>query len=275
MSRWLLRCCLAACCLLPALAPAMPRHAPVPGGIAVVELPAAGETAPAAWFAGSPLLVVRDDGVWKALVGLPITLEPGQHALEWSAEGRGARQQIVFSVTGKQYPTQALSVAPQYVEPDPLTLERIARERAEVDALKLRRSTAEPAQAELAAPAAGPLSSRFGLRRVFNGQPRSPHLGLDIAVPTGTPVRAPAAGVVAGVGDYFFWGRLVALDHGHGLITLYAHLSEVAVQPGQRLARGDLVGAVGSTGRVTGAHLHWTVVLNGVSVDPELFLPER
>lgn len=275
MSRLPLRAWLAACCLLPALALAVPRNAPVPGGIAVVELPASGEAAPAAWFSGSPLLVLRNDGVWKALIGLPITLEPGQHALEWAANDSGARQQIVFRVTEKQYPTQALKVAPKYVEPDAETLERIARERAEVDALKLRRSTEVPAQAELAAPAAGPLSSRFGLRRVFNGQPRSPHLGLDIAAPAGTPVRAPAAAVVAGVGDYFFWGRFVALDHGHGLITLYAHLSEVAVQPGQRLARGEVLGAIGATGRVTGAHLHWTVVLNGVSVDPELFLGER
>jgi murein DD-endopeptidase MepM/ murein hydrolase activator NlpD len=119
------------------------------------------------------------------------------------------------------------------------------------------------------------LSSRFGLRRVFNGQPRNPHAGLDVAVGTGAPVRAPADAVVAATGDFFFNGNTVFLDHGQGLITAYMHLSRIDVRPGQRVRRGEPLGAAGATGRVTGAHLHWAVILNGTAVDPELFLPAK
>lgn len=253
---------------LPAVA--MPRHQPVPGGVAQVELPVDGEEVPAASFDGNPLLVVRQGGRWLALVGLPIGQAPGEAKLKWQGvEGAG---ETGFVVGDKAYPTQQLSVAPKYVEPDPETLARIAVERTRVNEIKRLFQPASP-DLGFVSPADGPLSSRFGLRRVFNGQPRSPHLGLDIAVPEGTPVRAPAAGTVVDVGDYYFWGNFVAVDHGSGLITLYAHLSRVDVAVGQPVAQGAPIGAVGATGRVTGAHLHWAVILNGNAVDPELFLP--
>ncbi|HEX5673933.1 MAG TPA: M23 family metallopeptidase, partial [Azonexus sp.] len=127
-------------------------------------------------------------------------------------------------------------------------------------------------QTDFALPASGPLSSRFGLRRIFNGQPRNPHAGLDVAVGAGAPVRAPAAGVVANAGDYFFNGNTVFIDHGQGLITAYMHLSRIDVRAGQPVKKGESLGAVGATGRVTGPHLHWAVILNNTPVDPELFL---
>ena len=119
------------------------------------------------------------------------------------------------------------------------------------------------------------MSSRFGLRRIFNGQPRNPHAGLDVAASTGTPVRAPSEAVVANTGDYFFNGNTVFLDHGQGLITAYMHLSRIDVRPGQQVKRGELLGTIGATGRVTGAHRHWAVILNNTPVDPELFLTRR
>ena len=118
-------------------------------------------------------------------------------------------------------------------------------------------------------PVDGPQSSAFGLRRVLNGEPRAPHSGIDIAAPTGTPIRNPAPGVVTITGDFYFNGKTVFVDHGQGLISMVCHLSRIDVAEGDEVARGAVLGLVGSTGRSTGPHLHWSVSMNGSRVDPE------
>ena len=251
-------------------ATALPRHAPVPGGVAVVDLGPTGQAAPTARWGEQPLAVVRDKGHWFALLGIPLDTLPGE--LEITVSGPSATSSLAVAVRIRNYPEQRLSIKDKrQVEPDPADLARIEREAAITEAIKRRFSPPVP-DADFALPAKGPLSSRFGLRRIFNGQPRNPHAGLDLAIASGTPVKAPADGVVANTGNYFFNGNTVFIDHGQGLITAYMHLSRIDVRAGQAVRQGETLGAAGATGRVTGPHLHWAVILNNTPVDPELFL---
>jgi murein DD-endopeptidase MepM/ murein hydrolase activator NlpD len=251
---------------------AMPTHSPIPGGVAVVRLGPATE-APSARWGEQPLAVVRENGRWFALLGIPLDTLPGE--LEIRVFSGAAATNHTVTVGIKNYPEQRLTIRDtSKVEPSAAELARIERE-AEVTAAIKRNFSPEMPDTTLSPPVAGRLTSRFGLRRVFNGQPRNPHGGLDFAVAAGTPIRAPADGMVANTGDYFFNGNTVFVDHGQGLITAYMHLSRIAVASGQPVKRGEILGYVGATGRATGAHLHWTVILNNTPVDPELFLSRR
>ncbi len=170
------------------------------------------------------------------------------------------------------YPEQRLEVDDRMVNLSAEDLARVERENREVAALWQRESAPRFAL-PLAAPLAGlPTGGRFGARRIFNGQPRSPHGGADYPVPAGTPVLAAGDGVAVLVADHFFAGLSVYLDHGGGLITMYFHLSRVDVAAGRQVARGAVLGTVGSTGRATGPHLHFGLRWHGARVDPALLL---
>lgn len=262
---------------------ALPQHSPVPGGVAVIDLGPASQPTPTARWGEQALAVVQEKGRWYALLGIPLDTLPGEMEISVffgstaasitgpAVSPSGATIKTV-SVRIKNYPEQRLTIKDKRkVEPNPEDLARIERERETTEAVKRRFSPPAPAT-DFALPASGPLSSRFGLRRIFNGLPRNPHAGLDVAVGTGAPIKAPAAGVVANTGDYFFNGNTVFIDHGQGLISAYMHLSRIDVRHGQPVKKGEIIGAVGATGRVTGPHLHWAVILNNTPVDPELFL---
>ncbi len=256
--------------LAPSAAESMPRESRVPGGIAMLAVPG-GYMPPVVMFRGHRVGVVRDGNGWLAVVGIPLDVEPGTHAIEVQTEEGPER--IAFEVRDKRYATQSIEVAnPRHVNPDPADLERIDREREHIEAALTRYSWTEAADFTLRSPVAGRRSSSFGLRRIFNGETRNPHTGMDIAAPRGTVVSAPAAGLVAEVGDYFFNGNTVFIDHGRGLVTMYCHLDRIDVKAGDAVAAGDPIGVVGATGRVTGPHLHWGIALNRAMVDPALFL---
>lgn len=252
---------------------ALPVSALVPGGVAVLRVGDAAAAAPKAWFQDQPVLVARDGDAWFAVVGLPLNLAPGNYTLKVSADEPDGARSEPFTVEAKDYPAQHVTIRDKRkVTPSALDMERIEREQKIITAVKRHWRDEPQPDLALRLPAPGPLSSRFGLRRYFNGQARNPHSGLDVAVGSGTPVVAAANGVVADTGDYFFNGSTVFVDHGQGLITMYCHLQRIDVQPGEPVAGGQVVGLSGKSGRASGPHLHWTVMLNGTSVDPELFI---
>ncbi len=255
----------------PALATGLPQANPVPGGIAIVPL-ADGDEAPRVSFNGERAMVIRENGRWHAVVGLPLALAAGKQQLTLEGQPDASRT-LAFTVVPKEYAAQHITLKDKrMVEPGPKELERIERESRIIQRAFHAWSEIPDPPLIFDLPAHGRLSSPFGLRRFFNNQPRQPHSGLDIAAPAGTPIVAPAPGTVIETGNYFFNGKTVFLDHGQGLVTMYNHLSRISVKKGQRVERGRKIGEIGSTGRVTGPHLHWTVSLNNARVDPSLFL---
>jgi murein DD-endopeptidase MepM/ murein hydrolase activator NlpD len=259
-------------------AAALPREARVPGGVAIVRV--ADATAPAPIVTRNGVRVwVTEHRVgkaapgWYAVVGIPLGSAPGPQTL--NVNEQGTDRTVSFKVAAKKYPVQKLTFTnKRMVEPNPDDVARIDRESKHLGEVKRAWRDAPDTSATFQLPAKGPLSSQFGLQRVLNGQPRSPHAGLDVAVPTGTPINSAAGGVVLDTGDYYFNGSTVWIDHGNGLLSLYCHLSEIKVRAGDRVAQGQLIGLSGMTGRATGPHLHWSVLLNTVMVEPTLFLPQ-
>ncbi|MBL8413835.1 MAG: peptidoglycan DD-metalloendopeptidase family protein [Propionivibrio sp.] len=258
---------------LPGIALALPRASSVPGGIALITLGVvSGSTGPPrAWFGEQRVLVTSADGHWVAVLGLALDLPPGRHQLRVNVGGE--EKILPFVVSAKNYPEQRITLKDSSkVNLSPADEARAVSEIAVIQELKRHWRDVDDTDSNFLQPAEGRLASRFGLRRIFNGEPRSPHSGLDVAVPRGTPIKASAQGRVLAVDDYFFNGNTVFIDHGNGLISMYCHLDRIDVQAGDSVAQGQHIGRSGMTGRASGPHLHWSVVLNGVMVDPELFI---
>lgn len=208
---------------------------------------------------------------WQGLAAIPLGTKAGRYTMAARAttvNGTALETRRRLTVTGKTFRVSRITVAREFLEPPESERQRIADE-AQLMADRLARVSPEVLwQGRFVIPVDGPVSSEFGVRRVVNGEARNRHLGVDLAAKTGTPVVTPNQGRVVLVGSFYYSGNTVLVDHGLGVFSLFAHLSQTLVAEGDLVERGREVGRVGATGRVTAPHLHWTVKVGEVNVDP-------
>ncbi len=236
-------------------------------------------------FPGAPVLLTLPEGVSSVtffghryepfsfkgkklvLLAVPLSSKPGTYPLVLSNG-----QRFSLRIYPKKYPEEHLTVPPKMVRYPPKVLARIKREIRLIRGTVARFHPEALLDGPFVWPAPGRLSSAFGFRRVYNGEPRSPHGGVDIACPAGTPVKAANRGRVALVGDFYLPGKTVVLDHGLGIYTVYCHLSKILVREGEILEKGEIFALSGKSGRVTGPHLHFGCYILGSKVDPQVLL---
>jgi hypothetical protein len=206
-------------------------------------------------------------GLLNVVFGIDMDVEPGDQVLRYDFDN-GDAGTLPIRVLEREFGRESLKVNPKYTELDEATLERVTTEKAMLAEVWARTTPERYWKGAFVKPTVGVLGSPFGLRRYFNDEPRSPHSGLDLKAPEGTPIYASNHGIVVVAADLFFTGNTVVIDHGMSLYTIYAHLSKIDVKSGDKVERAQPIGLVGATGRVTGAHLHWAVKLGGARVDP-------
>lgn len=210
-------------------------------------------------------------GTWLAFAGIDLDYSTGPATLETALRppgGKPARASRTLHIVDAGFPVAELSVNQKFVTPDKSDAERAEAESVRLHLLFSKTEEKRLFEGSFASPIPGARTARFGERRVFNGQPRAPHSGMDLRAKKGAPVRAPAAGRVLLADPLFYAGNTVILDHGLGLTSQYAHLSEIRVKPGDMVKKGQVIGKVGATGRVTGPHLHWAVKFRKARIDP-------
>ncbi len=245
---------------------AAPKSLPVPGGIIVLPLE---DNVTSVTFLNKRAALFKEKGRIYAVLPVPLTVTPGVY------EVLLADKKLKIEIEAKEYAVQRLQIKNRRkVEPAREDLVRITKERSRKQKAKSFRSPGF-ADLDFIWPTTGRISSPFGLKRVLNGRPKAPHRGIDIAAPEGREVFAAADGIVVDAGDFFFSGNLVFIEHHGGVVTTYAHLQKIVVKPKSIVRKGELIGFVGKTGRVTGEHLHFGVMIDSIYVDPLLFLPTR
>ena len=251
---------------------AFPEQALVPGGIALLQIP---DYKPdtKVYFQNKRIAVFPHNNTWVAMAGIGLSTKPGDYEFSIrQADGLSLNSKI--TVAYKKYDEQHLTIKnKRKVNPNKDDSKRIAAESKRKKKAKTLFSETR-SHVDFIWPVTGRISSIFGLRRFFNEQERRPHGGLDIVADEGTPIKATADGTVIDSGDFFFSGNMIYLDHGQGIISLYAHLSAISVKPGDYVKQGDVIGNVGQTGRVTGPHLHFAIMTNQTAIDPVFMLPK-
>lgn len=251
------------------------KNTPIPGGVAVIDFQTK-HANPSAFYHKLPLYVQHiKDQHWQVLVGIPLLEKIGKKNIVIKD---ASTRTLDFEVMPHPYTEQHITLKgknKQYVNPNLAHMERIKAERPVLANARQQFSTKILSNGWFSRPVEGVTTSPFGLKRFYNGEARRPHTGLDYAGAIGTPIKAPAAGKVILVGDFFFNGNSVFLDHGQGLISVYIHMDSTRVTQGQIIKRGDILGTIGQTGRATGPHLHWGVYLNQTVVNPNSLMSEN
>ena len=211
-----------------------------------------------------------EDGAWQALVGIDLNTSPGAHPVAFAAEsgGQTVRTTTTLTVEPRTFATRRITVDDSFMNPTGAVLDRILKEAAELRVLWKLLTPTRLWDRAFVRPVPDRANSRFGTRSIINGEPRQPHSGVDFLSAAGATIKAPNSGRVVLARELYFTGHTVVIDHGLGMFSLFAHLSSIDVDVGDTITTGHIVGQVGATGRVTGAHLHWTVRLHGARVDP-------
>jgi biotin carboxyl carrier protein len=252
----------------------LPTDSRVPGGLAILPLPQNTQTP---WhFQDKRVLTLNRQHKQWAIVALPLSIKPGLHKLCQldQPDLKSQASCVSFKVFPKKFQEQHIRLqSNRRVDLSQADLKRHQGEKKQSQQA-FNHLSEQPPMTGFLWPAKGPISSEFGLKRFFNGKARSPHTGLDIAAPRGAEVQAPAAGKVLLTGDFFFNGKVIYLNHGDALVSMFCHLDSINVTQGDEVNAGDLLGKVGATGRATGPHLHWTLSLRNVRIDPRLWLKD-
>jgi murein DD-endopeptidase MepM/ murein hydrolase activator NlpD len=249
------------------------KNNPIVGGIAVIDF-YTNNSNPKAFYNGIPLYTHKiKDKKWQVLVGIPLLTKPGIKKI--TIENNSTVKDVTFNVLKHKYKEQYITLSgknKKYVNPNLKHIERIKKERIILTKARKQFSNKNLANGSFINPVDGIVTGEFGFRRFYNNEPRRPHTGIDYAGSIGTKIKAAATGKVILVGNFFFNGNTVFLDHGKGLISVYIHMDKILVKQGQSVKQGDFIGTIGSTGRSTGPHLHWGIYLNQTAVNPNLLL---
>ncbi|MBE9504051.1 MAG: M23 family metallopeptidase [Proteobacteria bacterium] len=226
-------------------------------------------------FDGKRVYFESEDGRdFSALIGMDLNQKVQEYDLYIFGRGDGELNQSVlsFNVHSRNYKVERLTLPDKMVTYDDVTLKRIKRESHSLQEIRKNVSRKRWWNGDFLMPVKGKLTPNFGARRILNGIKKNPHSGVDVKAYSGTRIRSSNGGKVVLVDNHYFGGKVVVIDHGQGLSTIYMHLSRILVNHGEEVAKGDILGLVGATGRATGPHLHWAAYLNGAKVDPSALL---
>jgi len=257
--------------LIPGSGFALPKTQSTPGGISNVYLPTTNHQAPEVFFKDAHVIVMKESqsSHWFGLVGIPLIIKSSKQTLEI----RNLKKSVTFKVHQKRYRKSRIWLKDnKMINPSKKDQARIQKEAKEIRKVLRKWSENDPFKQNYRMPVNGRITARFGTLQIFNYKIKEPHQGIDIYAKQGTPIYPCNAGIVLKTGNYFFLGNTIFIDHGKGVISLYAHLDKIWVKEGRHLTKETPLGSIGQTGRATGPHLHWAMVMNQTFVNPKLFV---